>query len=52
MFIYLFWERVRERECTHGCMSWDGRERMPNKVCTVGAEPYMGFDPKNHEIMT
>ena len=27
-------------------------ERIPSRLCTVSAEPDVGLDPTNHEIMT
>ena len=35
-------QRERERE----------RERIPSRLCTVIAEPKMGLQPTNHEILT
>ena len=29
-----------------------GRERIPSKLHTVSAEPDVGHEPTNHEIMT
>ena len=28
-----------------------GRERIPNRLCTVSREPAEGLELKNHEIM-
>ena len=28
------------------------RERIPSELCAVGAEPDLGLDLTNHEIMT
>ena len=36
-------ERKRERE---------GRERIPSSLCAISAEPDMGFNLTNPEIMT
>ena len=35
-------QRVREKE----------REKTPSKLCTVSAEPNVGLELTNHEIMT
>ena len=35
-------EELRER----------GRERILSRLCAVSAEPDMGLNPTNHEIMT
>ena len=35
-------QRERERE----------KERIPNTLCTISAEPYAGFDPTKCEIVT
>ena len=49
-------ERERERERKH---EWGrGRERererrrVPSRLCITSAEPDMGLEPTNHEIMT
>ena len=36
-------ERERERE---------GEKRIPSRLCAVLAEPHVGLDPTNREIMT
>ena len=54
-FIYLFWERERERASTRDCkQGWGrerGRERIPSSLHTVSIEPDVGLDPMNCEIM-
>ena len=40
------------RDSEHVREWWRGRERLPSRLCTVRAEPNMGLDPTNHEIMT
>ena len=47
MFIYLFWEKA----CAGGGEE-KGRERIPSRLCAVSAEPDLGLDPVNCEIMT
>ena len=49
--IYLF---LRERVHVHewGVGRQGGRERIPNKLCTDSAEPDMGLELSNHEVMT
>ena len=39
-------ERERERERR------GGEERIPSRLCAVSAEPDVGLDPMNLEIMT
>ena len=47
-FRCLFWEKERGRT-----QAWEGkREKIPNRLDTVSAEPDMGLDLSNHEIMT
>ena len=53
--VCLFILRERARECA--CVSREGqrereRDRIPSRLCAVIAEPDMGLDPMNHEIMT
>ena len=31
---------------------WGGRERIPGRLCAARAEPHVGLDPMNREIMT
>ena len=42
-FIYLFWERRRQRQWRKGRER--GRERLPSRLHAVGAEPDMGLEP-------
>ena len=54
-FQFVYFERERARE--HACVSREGqrereRDRIPSRLCAVSAEPDMGLDPTNHEIMT
>ena len=56
IFIYLFWEREREGEHIPACAKWGRdrerrRERIPSS-CSVSAEPNVGLEPRNCEIMT
>ena len=37
------WGRVRERE---------GERESPSRLCTANAEPHVGLDLMNHEIVT
>ena len=39
-----------ERESV--CGRERGRQRIPNRLCTVSAEPDMGLKLRKHEIMT
>ena len=51
--LYLFkvyFEREREREQGRGRRR--EREKIPSRLCSVSAEPNMGLNPRNHEIMT
>ena len=50
MFIYLFQERERERGNMH--RKGRERERIPTRVHAVSAEPDVGLNPTNCEIMT
>ena len=61
LFIYLFRERERESERPHvrvpslggGQREREGeRERISSRLCAVHAEPNMGLDLMNREIMT
>ena len=29
-----------------------GRQRIPSRLCTISAEPDVGLELRNHEIMT
>ena len=49
MFIYLF---LRERASREGAERERERERIPNRLCTVSAEPDAGLKPMKWEIMT
>ena len=51
MFIYLFL-RVRERENTHTGGAEREGERIPNRLLADSAEPDMGLELTNQEIMT
>ena len=53
-FIYLFWEREKERVCMceRGRGRERGRERIPRRFLTVSAEPHVGLELTNSEIMT
>ena len=47
--------RERERENTSGGKGKERkqeRERIPSRLCTISAEPHVGFKLTNHEIMT
>ena len=46
--------REREREHEQGRSRGRGRERerFPSKLCIVSAEPDVGLNRMNHEIMT
>ena len=48
-FIYLFWERERERTSEEGQKE---RERIPGRLHTATTEPSVGLELTNHEIMT
>ena len=50
MFNSLF-ERKRERESWGGAER-EGRERIPSRLHTAGAEPDVGLELMNREIMT
>ena len=55
--VYLFILRERERERERESLSTGGAERegddnLPNRLCAVSAEPNMGLNPTNREIMT
>ena len=43
---------LRERAQEYMCEWGRGRERIPNRLCTVNAEPSAGLKLTNHEIMT
>ena len=47
---------MKEREGKAGCMGGaereGGRERIPNRFHNVSAEPDVGLELTNHEIMT
>ena len=49
--IFTYFEGEKEREC-----KWERgrerRERIPTRLGTVSAEPDMGLNHTNHEIMT
>ena len=55
IFVY-FWERERESARTRAHTSGGGAERegdrIPSRLRTVSAEPYVGLELMNHEIMT
>ena len=54
-FLSLFVLRERERTHVHtskGRGGERGRERIPNRLCSVSVEPDMGLGPMNHEVMT
>ena len=56
VFLFYFFKFIlRERE--HASMSWVGAERegaeiMPSRLHTISAEPDMGLELTNCEIMT
>ena len=54
LFVYS-WERARERERERERTSRRGRgaegERIPSRLRAVSAEPDMGLEPTNREIM-
>ena len=43
--------RERERESREGGQRERGRQRIPSRLCTVGAVPNVGLEPGNPEIM-
>ena len=45
-------ERERERASRGGAERERGRERIPSRLHTVCAEPNMGFELMNHEVVT
>ena len=53
-FLFIYFERDKERVY----MRWRGAEgkreteNSPSRLCPVSAEPDVGLDPTNHEIMT
>ena len=48
-FIYLF---LREREREQGRGRERGRERISSRLHARSADPNVGLEPTNHEIMT
>ena len=50
MFIHFERERERERESRGGAER--ERQRIPSRLCTISAEPDVGLEVTNHEIMT
>ena len=51
---YLFILREIKRECTCAGEGQKerGRQRTPSRLCPVSADPDVGLDPTNHEIVT
>ena len=43
---------MRETEREHGGGAERRRQRIPNRLCVVSAEPNMGLKFTHHEIMT
>ena len=52
MLVYIFRERERKREREGGRGTEREKERSPSKLHTVSAEPDVGLNPTNCEIMT
>ena len=50
--VYLFILRERDRKYGRGRERQRERERIPSRLCAVSAEPDVGLDPTNHEVMT
>ena len=52
-FIYLFLrERERERESTSGGGTERRRDRITSRLRTISAEPDVGLELMNHELVT
>ena len=49
---YLLKEREREHERRRGAEREREKERIPRRLCAVRAEPNVGLDLTNCEIMT
>ena len=57
-FLFFFFKFIYLRERVHVSVQEQGRgrqsgkERIPSWPCAVSAEPHLGLDPTNREIMT
>ena len=51
-FKFIYFERERERERVQGRGREKGRARIPSRLHTVSAEPNIGLELTNREIMT